>query len=385
MKYSDQMKIYRKILFLAVALSIAAAGVAQVESGGGVRKRSEKDKKNKESAQPGVTDRMQEFFEQKGPHDADLAYMREIYRQIDLSKDENTPLYFPEDVIDGQQNLFRTILGLVVDGKVPAYEYLDGREVFTDQYKVNVGEMLDRFGIYYQQGAGSTERNPKFQIEEADVPTTQVLNYYVIEKWEFDRRSNRMKMRVEAICPVMNRVGDFGGEARYPMFWVKYDALRPWLAQQYVFLSDDNNLPQYSLDDYFNLGMYKGDIYKTRNLRNLSMMQMYPDPDDLARAQDSIDNRLRNYGKDMWVPTREEYLAKKEREEAIAAALAAGDTIPERTVVSDTEDTKKPARTAKRTTTKKRTAKKTKVKSAPKPSSTSSSASAQKSVRRRKK
>ncbi|MBD5290562.1 MAG: gliding motility protein GldN [Bacteroides sp.] len=379
------MKIYRKILFLAVALSIAAAGVAQVESGGGVRKRSEKDKKNKESAQPGVTDRMQEFFEQKGPHDADLAYMREIYRQIDLSKDENTPLYFPEDVIDGQQNLFRTILGLVVDGKVPAYEYLDGREVFTDQYKVNVGEMLDRFGIYYQQGAGSTERNPKFQIEEADVPTTQVLNYYVIEKWEFDRRSNRMKMRVEAICPVMNRVGDFGGEARYPMFWVKYDALRPWLAQQYVFLSDDNNLPQYSLDDYFNLGMYKGDIYKTRNLRNLSMMQMYPDPDDLARAQDSIDNRLRNYGKDMWVPTREEYLAKKEREEAIAAALAAGDTIPERTVVSDTEDTKKPARTAKRTTTKKRTAKKTKVKSAPKPSSTSSSASAQKSVRRRKK
>ncbi|MDE6230793.1 MAG: gliding motility protein GldN [Muribaculaceae bacterium] len=385
MKYSDQMKIYRKILFLAVALSIAAAGVAQVESGGGVRKRSEKDKKNKESAQPGVTDRMQEFFEQKGPHDADLAYMREIYRQIDLSKDENTPLYFPEDVIDGQQNLFRTILGLVVDGKVPAYEYLDGREVFTDQYKVNVGEMLDRFGIYYQQGAGSTERNPKFQIEEADVPTTQVLNYYVIEKWEFDRRSNRMKMRVEAICPVMNRVGDFGGEARYPMFWVKYDALRPWLAQQYVFLSDDNNLPQYSLDDYFNLGMYKGDIYKTRNLRNLSMMQMYPDPDDLARAQDSIDNRLRNYGKDMWVPTREEYLAKKEREEAIAAALAAGDTIPERTVVSDTEDTKKPARTAKRTTTKKRTAKKTKVKSAPKPSSSSSSASAQKSVRRRKK
>ena len=385
MKYSEQMKIYRKILFLAVALSIAAAGVAQVESGGGVRKRSEKDKKNKESAQPGVTDRMQEFFEQKGPHDADLAYMREIYRQIDLSKDENTPLYFPEDVIDGQQNLFRTILGLVVDGKVPAYEYLDGREVFTDQYKVNVGEMLDRFGIYYQQGAGSTERNPKFQIEEADVPTTQVLNYYVIEKWEFDRRSNRMKMRVEAICPVMNRVGDFGGEARYPMFWVKYDALRPWLAQQYVFLSDDNNLPQYSLDDYFNLGMYKGDIYKTRNLRNLSMMQMYPDPDDLARAQDSIDNRLRNYGKDMWVPTREEYLAKKEREEAIAAAFAAGDTIPERTVVSDTEDTKKPARTAKRTTTKKRTAKKTKVKSAPKPSSSSSSASAQKSVRRRKK
>ena len=272
--------------------ALAAIGIgafAQVENAGGVRRRSDRDKK-KETERPGVTDRMQGFYEQKNAHEADLSYMREIYRQLDLTKPENTPLYFPEDVIDGQQNLFRIILGLVVDGKVPAYEYLDGREVFTDQYKVNIAEMLDRFGIYYQPGKGSTERNPKYEIEEADVPTGQVLNYYILEKWEFDRRSNRMKTRVEAICPVLNRVGDFGGEAKYPMFWVKYDALRPWLAQQYVFLSDDNNLPQYSIDDYFNLGMYDGDIYKTRNLRNLSMMQMFPDPDDLARAQDSIDN-----------------------------------------------------------------------------------------------
>lgn len=362
---------------------MAGAAVAQVENAGGVRKRTERDKKNTE-AKPGVTDRMQEFFTQKEPHDADLAYMREIYRQLDLLKPENTPLYYPEDVVDGQKNLFRIILDLVVDGKLPAYEYLDGREVFTDQYKVNVPEMLDRFGIYYTQGKGGTERNPKYVIEEADVPTGQVLNYYILEKWEFDRRSNRMKTRVEAICPVLNRMGDFGGEAKYPMFWIKYDQIRPYLASQYVFLSDDNNLPQYSLDDYFNLGMYKGDIYKTRNLRNLSMMQMYPDPDDLARAQDSIDNRLRNYGKDMWVPTREEYLAQKEREEEIAKAIAAGDTIPDRTVVSSKDVTETKKSSARKTTRKRSTAKKPKVSSS---SSTSKApnSSATKSVRRRKK
>ena len=258
------MKFYRKILLLAAAAGIAVAGVAQVENAGGVRKRTDRDKKAKNASETGVTDRMQGFFTQKEPHDADLSYMREIYRQLDLTKPENTPLYYPEDVVDGQKNLFRIILGLVVDGKLPAYEYLDGREVFTDEYKVNVAEMLDRFGIYYQQGKGSTERNPKYVIEEADVPTGQVLNYYILEKWEFDRRSNRMKTRVVAICPVLNRSSDFGGEAKYPMFWVKYDQIRPHLAQQYVFLSDDNNLAQYSIDDYFNLGMYKGDIYKTR-------------------------------------------------------------------------------------------------------------------------
>lgn len=377
------MKIYRKILLFTAAAAFAVAGVAQVENAGGVRKRSDRDKKNTENKAGAVTDRMQGFFTTREPHDADLAYMREIYRQLDLSKPENTPLYYPEDIIDGQKNLFRLILDLVVDGSVPAYEYLDGREVFSDQYKVNVADMLDRFGIYYTTGRGSTDRNPKYVIEEADVPTGQVLNYYIIEKWEFDRRSNRMKTRVEAICPVLNRASDFGGESKYPMFWVRYDQLRPHLASQYVFLSDDNNLPQYSIDDYFNLGMYDGEIYKTRNLRNLSMMQMYPDPDDLARAQDSIDNRLRSYGKDMWVPTREEYLAQKEREEAIAAALAAGDTIPDRTVVEDKSVTEtKKARSRK--STRKRSAKKPKVSSGGSGGNAPNS-SAAKSVRRRKK
>ncbi|MDE6006442.1 MAG: gliding motility protein GldN [Muribaculaceae bacterium] len=374
------MKLYRKLLFIFAAAAMAVAALAQVENAGGVRKRSERDKKNTQQ-QGAVTERMQGFFTQKAPHDADLAYMREIYRQIDLEKPENAPLYFPEDVVDGQKNLFRLILGLVVDGEIPAYEYLDGREIFTDDYKVNIGEMLDRFGIYYTEGRGG--KNAKYVIEEADVPTTQVLNYYIIEKWEFDRRSNQMKTRVEAICPVLNRMSDFGGDTRYPMFWVKYDQLRPHLASQYVFLSDDNNLAQYSIDDYFNLGMYKGDIYKTRNLRNLSMNQMYPDPDDLARAQDSIDNRLRNYGKNLWVPTREEYLAQKEREEEIAKALAAGDTIPDRTVVKDdgVTETKK---AKPRKTTRKRSAKKPKVSGSGSSSSTPNS-SAAKSVRRRKK
>ena len=383
------MNLTRKIVLASAAALVATLTVvAQVESAGGVRKRSENDRKKKAENGPVITDRMQSFFENKEPHDADLAYMREIYRQIDLTNEANTPLYYPEDVTDGQENLFRLILRLVVEDRIPAYEYLDGREVFSDQYKVKVGDMLDRFDIYYTKGNGSTEKNPKYEIAEADVPTAQVLNYYIIEKWEFDRRSNSMKTRVEAICPVLNKIGDFGGETRYPMFWVKFDALRPWLAQQYIFLTDDNNLPQYSLDDYFNLGMYKGDIYKTKNLRNLSMVQMFPDDDDRKAAQDSIDRRLRSFGKNLWVPTREEYLAQREAEEARAAALAAGDTIPEhKTEVAEGDASESKASSVRKNKrSKKSSPKKPKQPKQPKvkQSSSSSNSNAVKSVRRRK-
>ena len=389
------MKTYRSLLVIVAALMVALSSVAQSEVS--VRKRGERvKKKTEENAATQVTERMQSFYEQKEPHDADLAWMREIYRQIDLTQPDNAALYFPEDVIDGQENLFRLMLRLVINGEIPAYEYLDGREIFTDKYKINVRDMLDRFGIYYTEGKGSTEKNPKFVIEEADVPTTQVLNYYIIEKWEFDRRSNDMKMRVVAICPVLNRSSDFGGDARYPMFWVKFDALRPYLAQQYVFISDDNNLPQYSLDDYFNMEMYKGDIYKTKNLRNLSLVQMFPDPDDLKRAQDSIDNRLRNFDKNLWVPTREEFLAKKEKEAAAKEAAAKNDTVqiadrdagvetvvvadvPAATEVKEEKKAEEPKARNKRSQKKKSTA--------PKVSSSSKNGnpSAAKSVRRRKK
>lgn len=380
------------LTFAIMALSISA--LAQVENAGGVRRRTDKDKK--ETTTQGVSERMQGFYTTKPTHDADLSYMKQVYRRLDLEKGANAALYYPEDVIDGQENLFRIIFRLVMDGKIPAYEYLDGREIFTDQYKVNVGEMLSRFGIYAQQAKGSTERNPKYIIEEADVPTGQVLNYYILERWEFDRRSNSMKTTVEAICPVLNRYGDYGGEARYPMFWVKFDELRPYLAQQFVFISDDNNIPQYSLDDYFNLGLYDGEIYKTRNLRNQSLAQMFPDEDDMKRAQDSIDNHLRNFGKNLWVPTREEYLAMKEKESKQKKKVEDED-LPVRTVdgfdgtvptvvVADEPEEEYDASVSSRAKKKTKVAKPKKPKSVSAPSSSSSGGNpgAEKSVRRRK-
>ena len=149
--------------------------------------------------------------------------------------------------------------------------------------------------------------------------------------------------------------------------------------RQYVFLNDDNNLARYSLDDYFTLGMYDGDIVKTKNLRNLSMMQMFPDPDDLRAAQDSIDHRLRHFGGNLWVPTREEFLAQQEAREAAEAAQ--GGELPDRDEVSASGDTKTNVRATRNTRAKAKARKARK----PKYSSGSSSSGAERSVRRRKK
>ena len=182
------------------------------------------------------------------------------------------------------------------------------------------------------------------------------------------------------------------------MFWVKLDQLRPYLAQQSIFVDDDNNLAKYNYDDYFQLGMYKGDIYKTRNLRNLSLMQMFPDPDDLKHAQDSIENRLRAFDRNLWVPTREE-LAERQGEEAarlkaeglsddVVVSERGGDTdeVEEETSTVTTPKNKRSVRQKKSTTTKKKTEKKPEKKKTTKKKkpSSSSSSGAVRSVRRTK-
>ena len=378
---------FKRIAAAAAVLTIGAASLmAQQQSTATLSRKSASERNRKEAqAGPKVTDRMQAHYEADGKSitDADRQWMRVIYRHLDLDKDKNAALYFPEEVVDGQENLFRIIMRLLANNQLSAYEYLDGREVFTDQYKLKVADLLDRFHILYTPAKGSTERNPRFTIEEADVPTNEVLSYYVIERWEFDSRTNRMKTIVEAICPVLHRSGDFGGEAvKYPMFWVKYDDLRPWLANQTIFTSDDNNLPTCTYDDYFRMTMYEGDIYKTRNLRNKSMMQLYPDPDDLARAQDSIQNRLTNFDKKLWVPDREDVIAAKDGKKAKADkaddAVATGDAATDAALEQAAEE--KETKSARRST------RRSSKKSAPKvkQQKAKSQPSVSRSVRRRK-
>lgn len=309
-------KFLHHIVAIACLAAVAAPAAGQDNgSSATLRRGGDRDRRGQKSP-GGVTERMQSFMETREPSEADLQWMRVIYRQLDLTKDANTPLYYPDEPIDGQENLFRIIMRLVADGQLTGYDYLDGREIFTDQYKLKVGDMLDRFHILATPAKGSTEKHPRYTIDESDVPANEVLSYYIVERWEFDKRSNRMRTRVEAICPVLHRAGDFYGEAmKYPMFWVKMDDLRPYLATQNIFTSDDNNLATCTYADYFQLGLYDGEIYKTRNLRNRSLMQMHPEPDDLKHAQDSIQRRLTTFEDKLWVPSLEELAARREAKE----------------------------------------------------------------------
>lgn len=372
---------YLKFIVLGLIVSFATAGVsAQVVKKSGDDRRDKKDETGVK-----ITGRQQSFYEQNEPSEADLQWSKTVYRSLDLTKGKNPALYYPEEPNEDGQSMFFIIMRLLANNQIPAYEYLDGREMFTDEYKIKVAEMLDRFHVLYSEAKGSTEKNPKYAIEDADIPGNEILSYYIIEVWSFDTRSNTMRSRVDALCPVLHRQDEFGGEPiRFPMFWVKLNDIRPYIAQQYVFTDDDNNLSKYNLDDFFKLNMYQGDIYKVKNLRNKSLMQLYPDPKDLKHAQDSIEERLHRFDKNLWAPTRQELQAEVEAKRKLEAEKN-GETLEEADTVQETKASdNKSVRKSKRGSSSSNDNKKQSKKKVNKPKETKSSSGATRSVRNRK-
>ncbi len=249
-----------------------------------------------------ATLRSQAFDAYQKQEEKNTPWQRTVYRELDLTRGNNASLYYPVEPMDGLTNLFRVVLDLVASGKVQGYEYLDGREVFTEQYAVKVKDVLDKYQILYQMKPASGRTATTFAIEESDVPSNEVLSYLVKERWEFDHTTSHYGPRIVAICPVLHRAGDFGGEPfKYPLFWLRYEDLRPYLRKQLIISDGMNGAPRYTMEDFFSLQQYEGDIYKVQNLRGLSLMQQYPDPDTLRLMRKRIDAELTGFGDSIWV------------------------------------------------------------------------------------
>ena len=129
--------------------------------------------------------------------------------------------------------------------------------------------------------------------------------------------------------------------------------------------------------------MYTGDIYKTKNLRNLSLMQQFPEDDALKHAQDSIEQRLRAFNKDLWVPTREE-LQERAKAKAELEEGEEEESTDEATEVKAKKSTKRGAKATDEKKTTKRGKKTTKIKERKPKTVKSTSSSAVRSVRNRK-
>ena len=226
----------------------------------------------------------------------DVVWRRDVYRQLDLTLDKNAPLYYPVEPSAGQINLFPYLFDLLLTGKITAYQYkLDGNESFTSRDKVDVKELLERYHIYYE------EQNGRPRVNASDIPSAEVSRYYIKESSYFDQRTSTFRTKVTALCPVLMRGDDFGGEATpYPLFWLKYDDISTYLARHTMMASNYNNVTNMTAADYFSMNLYDGKIYKTNNMQGKVLANYCKTDSAMANEQKRIEKQLSDFEKHVW-------------------------------------------------------------------------------------
>ena len=342
----------KRVLFLFIIVLTAGSVMAQPKRS---RVQQTEQKKSPSSA---MSMRAQLTYPTAQDIPEEVVWRRDIYRELDLTDDANAGLYFPVEPQGKQLNLFTYIFKLAQNGYIPVYEYpTDGSDSFTDDAKVDMKTILDNYHIFYE------EQNGKLKVDNSDIPSAEVKKYYLKESVYYDQANSSFHIKVLALCPVMLREDDFGGEAtQYPLFWVKYSDLEPFLNRQTVMASSLNNAATMSMDDYFTLNSYRGKIYKTNNAQGKTLLQLCGgDEAKLSAEQKRIEAELAAFHKTIFGDQE-----KKDSLDNIAA--------------SQVKESKK----AKSKSSSLRSAKTPKAKSSSTKSSSSSSSSARVTVRRQR-
>lgn len=298
----------KRLVFIMMILLMADAVVAQPKKR---RNQQQTEQQQRKSPSSAMSMRAQISFPTALDIPEEVVWRRDIYRELDLTDDANAGLYFPVEPQGKQLNLFTYIFKLAQNGYILVYEYpTDGSDNFSNEARVQMQTILDNYHIYYE------EQDGKLKVDNSDIPSAEVKKFYLKESAYYDQANSSFHIKVLALCPVMLRDDDFGGEAtQYPLFWVKYSDLEPFLNRQTVMASSLNNAATMSMDDFFTLNSYRGKIYKTNNAQGKTLLQLCDgDVDKMTAEQKRIEAELAAFHKTIFGDQ-----AKKDSLDSIAA------------------------------------------------------------------
>lgn len=304
----------KRIFFLLLLLAPCSLHLIMAQP---AKRRVTPATEQQQASKPSATDRASLMFPTTAVMPEDVVWKRDIYRQLDLTKDKNAPLYYPVEPMGKQVNLFTYLFRLILTGRVNAYKYnLDGNESFDEKDKLAVKDLLENHKIYYE------ENNGKLTVADSDVPSAEATRYYLKESIYLDQRAGTFTTKVTAICPVLMRnEDDFSAEPTpFPLFWVKYDDVASWLAKLPMMPSDLNNVTNMTADDYFAMNRYEGKIYKTNNMQGKMLSNYCESDSDMVAEQKRIEKQISDFEKNVW---GDGFLADTTKTDSLGADMAA--------------------------------------------------------------
>jgi len=290
-------KIFLLTIIALIGLPVVSNIYAQEE--GSLRERIARRQAQQEGNTGGnrqLTLRAQLMNDSQTQDISNVTWMREVYRFLDMEKDENAALYYPVRPIGKRMNFFTMIFNKILDGDIDVYKFqIDGSERFSDEYKMKIDS-----SFFYGMDIPFEHIDGKYMVDPSSIPSEEVRGYYMKETWYFDKNNSVVDIKTIAVCPVMIYQAYDAGMERTPLFWVPYESVRPYASQMPIMVSSLNNASTQTINDFFVKHNFDGEIYKTTNMRNLTLNEQF-EGDSLKKEQQKIEKQLQDFKNNLWV------------------------------------------------------------------------------------
>lgn len=254
----------------------------------------------------------------------DIVWSRVVYRIIDMRFKQNYQLYNPVSSEDPQyKSLFLVMLNAIKDG-MEVYEkssevgdikpYFNlppmPREMIPTILNTDrTGELSDgniATSEYMLLNYDSTTNEMRFNNYTYKGFVRNQLKYVIQEIVFFDKHYSRLYSKILGIAPMhADNTTYYDGqpimEALYGqiLFWVPFDAFRPYMAQQYV-MQSDNESKRVTFDDFFLKKLYTSYVVGASNVYDRMIPDYATTPEAIAKEQERIEWELLSAEQDLW-------------------------------------------------------------------------------------